>query len=56
MAEQRLTGYSWRRIGKPVVTLEGDGTLSQEEWESVALGPKIADDIGIRLLGERNAD
>jgi len=55
-AEQPLTGHSGRRIGKLVVRVDGDGTLSQEEWESVALGPGIRDDLGMRLLLERYDD
>jgi 2',3'-cyclic-nucleotide 2'-phosphodiesterase (5'-nucleotidase family) len=55
-AEQPLTGHSGRRIGKLVVTLQGDGTMSPEEWGSVALGPDIADDLGMELLLERYPD
>lgn len=55
-AEQPLTAHSGRRIGKLVATLEGDGELIQEEWESVPLGPNIADDPGMRLLLEQYAN
>ena len=55
-AEQPLIGHSGRRIGRLVVAVVGDGTLGQEEWESVPLGPKIADDLDMRLLLERYAD
>ena len=55
-AEQPLTGHSGRRIGNLVVSIEGDGTLGHEEWESVALGPGIRDDPGMRLLLERYDD
>ena len=55
-AEQPLAGHSGRRIGKLVVRVEGDGTLGHEEWESVALGPGIRDDPGMRLLLERYDD
>ena len=54
-AEQPLTGHPGRRIGKLVATIESDGTLSEEEWESVALGRDIADDPGMRLLLEQYA-
>jgi 2',3'-cyclic-nucleotide 2'-phosphodiesterase (5'-nucleotidase family) len=55
-AEQPLTGHSGRRIGKLVVRVGGDGRLSEEEWESVALGPGIRDDPGMRLLLGRYDD
>lgn len=55
-AEQPLTGHTGRRIGKLVVTIESDGALSEEEWESVALGRDIADDPGMRLLLEQYAE
>ena len=35
---------------------EGDGALSQGEWESVVLEPETSDDLGIRLLVERYDD
>jgi 2',3'-cyclic-nucleotide 2'-phosphodiesterase (5'-nucleotidase family) len=52
-AEQPLPGHSGRRVGKLVVMLESDGTLSDEVWVSTAMGPEIVDDLDMKaLLGE----
>jgi 2',3'-cyclic-nucleotide 2'-phosphodiesterase (5'-nucleotidase family) len=43
-AEQPFPGHTGRRVGKLSVMVQSDGALSGEAWESVALGPDIADD------------
>jgi 2',3'-cyclic-nucleotide 2'-phosphodiesterase (5'-nucleotidase family) len=43
-AEQPLARHSGRRVGRLVVTTGSDGTLSGESWQSVAMGPALADD------------
>jgi 2',3'-cyclic-nucleotide 2'-phosphodiesterase (5'-nucleotidase family) len=43
-AEQAVALHAGRRVGKVVVTLNGDGSLSGESWESVPLEKQFADD------------
>ncbi len=43
-AEQPLQGHTGRRVGKLAVVIDSDGTLKDEEWMSVAMGPELADD------------
>jgi 2',3'-cyclic-nucleotide 2'-phosphodiesterase (5'-nucleotidase family) len=49
-AEQPLPRHSGRRVGKLAVTVGSDGRLGSEVWESIALGPEIADDPDMREL------
>ncbi|MFN2184223.1 MAG: hypothetical protein ACK2UU_09540 [Anaerolineae bacterium] len=52
-AEQPLPLHSGRRVGTLTVMIQGDGTLTDEAWESIALGPEIADDRAMSdLLAE----
>jgi 2',3'-cyclic-nucleotide 2'-phosphodiesterase (5'-nucleotidase family) len=43
-AEQASPRHSGRRVGKLLVTLEEDGSLSNEQWQSVWMDNSIADD------------
>jgi 2',3'-cyclic-nucleotide 2'-phosphodiesterase (5'-nucleotidase family) len=52
-AEQPLPRHAGRRIGKLVVTLGGDGTLGDEFWASVPLGPSVGDDPEMGALLEK---
>ncbi len=49
-AEQALQNHSGRRVGRLVVVVAGDGTLSGEVWESRAMGPEFADDPEMKAL------
>ncbi|MFN2219716.1 MAG: hypothetical protein ACK2UA_14000 [Anaerolineae bacterium] len=55
-AEQALPLHSGRRVGNLAVAVQSDGTLDEEEWESVALGPEIADDLAMSNLLEKYAE
>jgi 2',3'-cyclic-nucleotide 2'-phosphodiesterase (5'-nucleotidase family) len=52
-AEQPLQRHTGRRVGRLAVTVGSDGTLAGEEWASVEMGPRIADDPEMRALLER---
>jgi 5'-nucleotidase/UDP-sugar diphosphatase len=43
-ADQPLPLHSGRRLSRLAVTAAADGTLSDESWTSVPMGPDIADD------------
>jgi 2',3'-cyclic-nucleotide 2'-phosphodiesterase (5'-nucleotidase family) len=49
-AEQPFPGHSGRRVGTLTVVVQSDGTLRVEAWESIGLGPEIADDAAMRDL------
>ncbi len=49
-AEQALQNHSGRRVGRLVVVVAGDGTLSGEVWESRSMGPEFADDPEMKAL------
>jgi 2',3'-cyclic-nucleotide 2'-phosphodiesterase (5'-nucleotidase family) len=49
-AEQPVERHTGRRVGKLVVMVESDGTLSGEVWESTAMGPEVADDPAMKDL------
>ncbi len=49
-AEQPLRNHSGRRVGRLVVVVSGDGTLSGEVWESRAMGPEFIDDPDMKVL------
>lgn len=51
-AEQPLPLHSGRRVGTLTVVVQSDGTLTDESWESIALGPEIADDRAMSDLLE----
>ena len=51
-AEQASPRHSGRRVGKLGVTLDRDGSLSEEQWESVWMDPSIADDPEMAELVE----
>jgi 2',3'-cyclic-nucleotide 2'-phosphodiesterase (5'-nucleotidase family) len=51
-AEQPLPLHSGRRVGTLTVMMQSDGTLTDESWESVSLGPEIADDRAMSGLLE----
>jgi len=49
-AEQSLPRHAGRRVGRLVVTVGSDGSLSGESWRSVPMGSEIADDPEMRIL------
>ncbi len=49
-ADQSMPRHSGRRVGRLVVTLEPDGSLSGETWASVPMDKRIADDPAMRDL------
>jgi 2',3'-cyclic-nucleotide 2'-phosphodiesterase (5'-nucleotidase family) len=49
-AEQPVPRHAGRRVGRLVVTIESDGTLSGESWASVAMDNTIPDDGQMRAL------
>jgi 2',3'-cyclic-nucleotide 2'-phosphodiesterase (5'-nucleotidase family) len=49
-AEQAAPRHAGRRVGRLVVTLGSDGSLSGERWSSVPMGSDIADDVEMRTL------
>ncbi|MEJ2737493.1 MAG: hypothetical protein P8189_28705 [Anaerolineae bacterium] len=49
-AEQALPRHAGRRVGRLVVSLGSDGSLSGEKWSSVPMGPDIADDPEMKIL------
>lgn len=49
-AEQPLPRHAGRRVGRLVVTVGSDGSLSGESWRSVPMGSEIADDPEMRIL------
>lgn len=53
-AEQPLARHAGRRVGRLVVTAESDGSLSEESWQSVSLGPQIPDDPLMKVLLEKH--
>ena len=52
-AEQPVRKHTGRRVGRLVVTVESDGTLSHQSWSSVSMVKTIADDpeMGALLAG-----
>ena len=53
-AEQPLPRHAGRRVGRLMVTVESDGSLTGESWQSVSLGPQIPDDPLMRALLEKH--
>jgi 2',3'-cyclic-nucleotide 2'-phosphodiesterase (5'-nucleotidase family) len=49
-AEQPAPRHTGRRVGRLVVILGSEGSLSGEEWSSVPMGSNIADDSEMRTL------
>jgi 2',3'-cyclic-nucleotide 2'-phosphodiesterase (5'-nucleotidase family) len=49
-AEQPVRRHAGRRVGRLVVTLQGDGILSTESWDTVPMGPEIRDDLDMQKL------
>ena len=49
-AEQSLPRHSGRRVGRLAAVIDGNGTLREEVWLSVAMGPELADDPDMRDL------
>ena len=49
-AEQASPQHSGRRVGRLQVTLEADGSLSGEQWQSVWMDASIADDPAMAEL------
>jgi 2',3'-cyclic-nucleotide 2'-phosphodiesterase (5'-nucleotidase family) len=49
-AEQPVPRHTGRWIGKLVAVLASDGTLGNESWTSVPMGPEIADDPQMAIL------
>ena len=49
-AEQALPRHAGRRVGKLEVVIESDGTLKDETWTSIAMGPEFVDDLAMSNL------
>lgn len=49
-AEQPLPKHTGRRVGRLVVTVASDGSLGNESWTSVPMGPEIVDNPGMAIL------
>jgi 2',3'-cyclic-nucleotide 2'-phosphodiesterase (5'-nucleotidase family) len=52
-AEQPFPRHTGRRVGRLVVTVEGDGSLTGESWTSDAMGNQLADDRLMKALLDR---
>ncbi len=52
-ADQSMPRHSGRRVGRLVVTVEPDGSLSGESWASVPMDKRFADDPTMRDLLNR---
>lgn len=52
-ADQPSPGHTGRRVGRLVVTVEGDGRMRLDAWQSVAMDGTIADDPQMDELLER---
>ncbi len=52
-ADQPSPGHTGRRVGRLVVTVEGDGRMRLEAWQSVAMDGTIADDPQMDELLDR---
>jgi 2',3'-cyclic-nucleotide 2'-phosphodiesterase (5'-nucleotidase family) len=52
-AEQPVAKHTGRRVGKLVVTLGSDGSLSGESWQSVSMDASFADDLDMKVLLDR---
>jgi 2',3'-cyclic-nucleotide 2'-phosphodiesterase (5'-nucleotidase family) len=50
VAEQPLPRHSGRRVGRLTVVIDNAGTLEDKGWESIAMGPELADDPEMREL------
>ena len=49
-AEQALPRHAGRRVGKLEVVIDRDGTLKDEAWKSIAMGPELVDDPAMAAL------
>ena len=49
-AEEPAARHAGRRVGRLIVSLGGNGSLGGERWESVPMGPDIADDPEMEAL------
>jgi 5'-nucleotidase len=49
-AEQPLARHTGRRVGRLVVTMMGDGSFTNPQWQSVSLDATYADDPGMQAL------
>jgi 2',3'-cyclic-nucleotide 2'-phosphodiesterase (5'-nucleotidase family) len=49
-AEQPFPRHTGRRVGRLVVTVESDGSLTGESWTSEAMGNQLADDRLMKAL------
>jgi 2',3'-cyclic-nucleotide 2'-phosphodiesterase (5'-nucleotidase family) len=52
-AEQPVAKHTGRRVGKLMVTLGSDGSLSGESWQSVPMDASFADDLDMKVLLDR---
>lgn len=52
-AEMPTPRHTGRRVGRLTVTVGADGKLSAPQWQTVAMGPQIADDATMRDLLNR---
>jgi 2',3'-cyclic-nucleotide 2'-phosphodiesterase (5'-nucleotidase family) len=50
VAEQAMPRHSGRRVGRLAVTVNGDGSLSDEVWVSVPMDGSLADDPAMGML------
>lgn len=53
VADQPMTRHTGRRVGRLVVTIKSDGSLSANQWESIPMDNAVADDPAMKALLER---
>jgi 2',3'-cyclic-nucleotide 2'-phosphodiesterase (5'-nucleotidase family) len=51
-ADQPLPKHTGRRVGRLVAVVASDGSLTNESWASVPMGPEISDDPQMSILLE----
>ncbi len=50
VADQPLARHSGRRVGRLLATMESDGRLTGEQWESIPMDGTVADDPAMAAL------
>ena len=50
VADQSMPRHSGRRVGRLMVTMESDGRLTGEQWESIPMDGTVADDLAMQAL------
>lgn len=55
VAERPTPGHTGRRVGRLELALAVDGTVADESWRTIGLGPELADDADMAALLESHA-